>query len=230
MSVNCAWPAVITFDCYGTLVRWPETLRAVFDSLLPSGDGAAFHKDFSALHVELKDAGYRPYSEVLQIALQRTMEKHALAGFDAAYARLMHAIRAIPPYPDVLPALRTLARAYRLAIISNTEDALIADTVRGLEVPFEVITAEQAKAFKPDHRLFAFAHARLGVSPGEVLHVGAGLATDMAPAFRLGLARIWINRRGETADPAMLPDAELPDLAQLETTIATMATLARSRR
>lgn len=217
------WPGVITFDCYGTLVRWPETLRAVIDSLLPGGGGADFHKDFSALHVELKDAGYRPYSEVLQMALQGTMRRHGLAGFDAAYARLMNAIRAIPPYPDVLPVLRTLAGKYRLAIISNTEDALIADTVRGLEVPFDVVTAEQAGAFKPDHRLFAFAHARLGVLATEVLHVGAGLATDMVPAFELGLARIWINRRGETADPAKPPDVELGDLSGLDGAIASLA-------
>lgn len=221
------WPRVIIFDCYGTLVRWPETLRVVFDSLLPGGGGAEFHKDFSALHVELKDAGYRPYSEVLQLALQGTMRRHGLADFDAAYARLMHAIRAIPPYPDVLPALRLLAGKVRLAIISNTEDALIAESVRGLEVALEVITAEQARAFKPDHRLFSFAHARLGVQGSDVLHVGAGLATDMVPAFELGLARVWINRRGETADPAKPPDVELADLSGLE---AAIASLASSRR
>jgi 2-haloacid dehalogenase len=217
------WPKVITFDCYGTLVRWPETLRAVFDSIASDARGADFHKDFSLLHVELKDAGYRPYAEVLQLALQGTMRKWGLDGFDAAYARLMHAIRAIPPYPDVLPVLRRLAQTHRLAIISNTEDALIADTVRGLEVNPEVITAEQAMAFKPDHRLFAYAHERLGVTAAEVLHVGAGLATDMLPAFELGIARIWINRRGEQADPARPVDAELPDLAGLPDAISALA-------
>jgi 2-haloacid dehalogenase len=51
-----------------------------------------------------------------------------------------------------VPTLRRISNQFRLAIISNTEDALIAETVRGLEAPFEVITAEQARTYKPDRR------------------------------------------------------------------------------
>jgi 2-haloacid dehalogenase len=218
------WPKVVTFDCYGTLVRWPETLRTVFDSITPSGaDVARFHKDFGEFHVQLKKEPYQPYAQVLRLALSATMKKWNLDGIAQAQERLLHDISAIAPYPDVIPALRSIARKFRLAIISNTEDALIAETVRGLGVQFEVVTAEQAKAYKPDHRLFRYAHARLGVSAGDVLHVGAGYATDMVPAFELSLARVWINRRGEQADPAMPPTAELPDLSGLEATIANVA-------
>ncbi len=218
------WPRIITFDCYGTLVRWPETLRAAFDSLLPaSADGARFHKDFSEFHVQLKNEPYRPYSEVLRLALERAMLKWQLGNVAAAQELLLRSIRAIPPYAEVVPALRSISRRFRIAIISNTEDALIQDTVRGLEIGCEVITAEQARAYKPDHRLFAYAHQRLGVGAEEVLHVGAGYATDMVPAFELGLARVWINRRGERADSSMPPTAELPDLSKLEPMIATIA-------
>jgi 2-haloalkanoic acid dehalogenase type II len=218
------WPKVVTFDCYGTLVRWPETLRSVFDSIIPaSADGAKFHKDFSEFHVQLKDGPYQPYSQVLRLALAATMQKWHLGNTASAQERLLREIQAIPPYPDVNPALRSIARTFRLAIISNTEDALIAGTVRGLEAPFEVITAQQAQAYKPDHRLFFYAHKHLGVSAGEALHVGAGYATDMAPAFELGMSRIWINRRGEKADPAMLPSAEIPDLSGLEQAISKVA-------
>jgi len=217
------WPKVVTFDCYGTLVRWPETLRAVFNSIIPSGaDGAKFHKDFSEFHVQLKEEPYQPYSQILRRALAATMEKWGLDGVAKAQERLLNEIRAIPAYPDVIPVLRTITGRFRVAIISNTEDQLIAETVRGLTVPCEVITAEQAKAYKPDHRLFAYAHQRLGVSADDVVHVGAGYATDMVPAFELGLARIWINRRKEKADPSMPPTAELPDLSALEATIATV--------
>jgi len=218
------WPKVVTFDCYGTLVRWPETLRAVFGSIVRNaGDVAAFHEDFAKFHVRFKREPYQPYSQVLRRALAATMKQWTLNGVAEAQERLLRGIRAIAPYPDVVPALRAIAPKFRLAIISNTEDQLIADTVRGLEVPLEVITAEQAKAYKPDHRLFEYAHRTLGVSAGDVLHVGAGYATDMVPAFELGLSRIWINRRGERADPSMPPTAELPDLSRLQATIAGLA-------
>jgi 2-haloacid dehalogenase len=218
------WPRIITFDCYGTLVRWPETLRSVFDSLLPAGaDGARFHKDFSEFHVQIKNEAYQPYSQVLRLALDRAMRKWRLGNVPSAQERLLRSIQAIPAYPDVVPALRSLARKFRIAIISNTEDALIEETVRGLDIACEVITAEQARAYKPDHRLFTYAHQRLGVAAGEVLHVGAGYATDMVPAFELGLTRVWINRRSEKANPSMPPTAELPDLSKLESMIETLA-------
>lgn len=218
------WPRIITFDCYGTLVRWPETLRSVFDSLLPAGaDGARFHKDFGAFHIQFKNDPYQPYSQILRLALERAMRQWHLANVSRAQEHLLRSIQAIPAYPDVIPVLRSLAGRFRIAIISNTEDALIENTVKGLEVPFDVITAEQARAYKPDHRLFHYAHQRLGVSVREVLHVGAGYATDMIPAYELGLPRVWINRRGESADPSMPPSAELPDLSGLESAIADIA-------
>jgi len=225
------WPAVITFDCYGTLVSWPETLRACFESFLPeAADVAAFHKDFGEIHTQLRAGPYRPYTELLRLALERTMTKWEIPGVPKAQEEFLRIIRAIPPYPDVVPVLKDLKKdASRLAIISNTEDELIAETVRGLQVQFEVITAQQARAYKPDHRLFAFAFERLGVSSADVLHVGAGYATDIVPSFELGLSRIWINRRGEQMDVTKPPTAELPDLSGLAACVSSLRDN-RSRR
>ena len=221
---DAAWPDIVTFDCYGTLVQWPETLRAVFRTLVATDvEAARFHQDFGAWHVRLKAGPYRPYGTVLREALAGTMGQWGLSGVPQAQARLLEAVRAIPPYPDVVPALRTLARRHRLAVVSNSEDALIADTVRGLGVPLEVVTAEQVEAYKPDPAFFARAFTRLGVARDDVLHVGAGLATDMAPAFALGLARVWIDRRGDPPDPDRPPTAVLPDLSRLARTITTLA-------
>ena len=76
---------------------------------------------------------------------------------------------------------------------------------QGLGVRFEVITAEPAQAYKLDHRLFAYAFQRLGCQAADVLHIGAGYPTNMALAFELGIAHIWINRRRETHDPTKPP-------------------------
>ena len=225
------WPSVITFDCYGTLVRWPETLRACFAALLPDGaDVAAFHRDFNERQAELRREPYRPYTAMLRRGLLDTLAARGLSAAADAPERFVQALRAIPPYPDVLPALPQLAARYRLAIISNTEDGLIDETVRGLETPIEVITAEQARAYKPDHRLFFYAFERLGVAASDVLHVGAGYPTDMIPAFELGLPRIWINRRGERADPSRPPTAELQDLSGLGALVDRIASAERQGR
>jgi 2-haloacid dehalogenase len=157
------WPQIITFDCYGTLVQWPETLHECFRQLLPDdSDIVAFHRTFTDMHSRLRDGPYRPYTHILQQALHEALAQWGVPLTPQAPATLLAMVRVIPPYPDVPSCLTALANRYRLAIISNTEDQLIAQTVRGLGVPFEVITAEQAQAFKPNHRLFAYAFARLG--------------------------------------------------------------------
>jgi 2-haloacid dehalogenase len=218
------WPHVISFDCYGTLVQWPETLRAGFRRLLPEGsDIATFHRTFTDIHARLRDAPYRPYTQLLQQALREAMTQWGVCPTPHASETLLAMVGSIPPYPDVPACLAALATQYRLAIISNTEDQLIAETVRGLGVPFEVITAAQAQAFKPDQRLFTYAFERLGCRASEVVHVGAGYLTDMVPAFALGMARIWINRHGALGDPRTPPSRALPDLTALPSCIASLA-------
>lgn len=214
------WPSVLTFDCYGTLVQWPETLRRCFTALLPPGaDVAAFQADFVRHQMAEKAGKYRPFSVIISDALARTMEDWRLGNVMQAQDALLVAIRGLEPYPEVVPVLLSLARRFRLAIISNTEDALVAGTLARLQAPFELITAQQGGAYKPDPYLFRFAMRRLGVEPEDVLHIGAGYYTDMWPAFELGIARIWINRRGESADPLRPPSAELHDLSGLEATV-----------
>ena len=117
------WPHIITFDCYGTLVQWPETLRACFRRLLPEGsDIDAFHRTFTAMHARLRDGPYRPYTQLLQQALREAMTQWGVLPTPHAPETLLAMVRSIPPYPDVPACLTALATQYRLAIISNTED------------------------------------------------------------------------------------------------------------
>jgi 2-haloacid dehalogenase len=113
-------------------------------------------------------------------------------------------------------ALNRLRERYKLAIISNTDDDLIAETVRAIGVPIDfVITAQQARAYKPDHRLFQHAYDTMGVTKEETLHVGMGQVTDMKVCQELGIRSVWIDRVGEPLDPRWQPHAVLNDLTEL---------------
>jgi 2-haloacid dehalogenase len=112
--------------------------------------------------------------------------------------------------------LQRLRAKFRLAIISNTDDDLIAGTVAAIGVPIDtVITAQQARAYKPNHQLFIHAHAVLGVTPEETVHVGMGQVTDLKACHELGIRAVWIDRLGETLNPDWTPEAVLPDLSGL---------------
>jgi 2-haloacid dehalogenase len=128
-------------------------------------------------------------------------------------------VRAVPtfgPFPDVRAALERLRERFKLVIISNTDNDLIIHNVRNIGVPFDhVITAEQARAYKPSPRIFQHALEVLGCRPEEILHVAQGFEYDIVPAHQLGWARVWINRFGHPGDLAYGPYTELPDLTRL---------------
>ena len=122
----------------------------------------------------------------------------------------------IEPHPEVPAALDRLRAQYELAIISNTDDALIAGTVEAIGTPIDfVMTSQQAGAYKPDHRLFLHAYAKIGVMSEETIHVGMGQVTDLKVCHELGIRSIWNDRLGEPPNPAWQPNASLSDLSGL---------------
>ncbi len=57
-----------------------------------------------------------------------------------------------------------------------------------------VFTSEDAKAYKPRSELFEFALNNVGLSAGEVLHIGDSLSSDVKGASSIGINAIWVNR------------------------------------
>jgi 2-haloacid dehalogenase len=84
-----------------------------------------------------------------------------------------------------------------------------------------VITAQQARRYKPARCSFQVALARSGVPPARLLHVAQSLFHEHVPAKQLGLTTVWVNRRhdkpgaGATPPAAAVPDREVPDLRTL---------------
>ena len=105
-----------------------------------------------------------------------------------------------------------------MAIISNTDEDLFAATARHFDVKFDqVITAEQAKAYKPSTAPFVLALERLGLPPERVLHCGQSIYHDVLPAKSLNLATVLVYRRGSgaTRPTEGKPDLTVPDLETL---------------
>ena len=124
-----------------------------------------------------------------------------------------------PIFPDVTGALDTLKRRYKLAVISNVDDDLFARTARALNVEFDaVVTAEQARSYKPNRHNFNVAAARMAVEKEAWLHVAESLYHDIGPANQLGIKCVWVNRAsrgGATRQTDAVPDLVVPDLATL---------------
>jgi 2-haloalkanoic acid dehalogenase type II len=123
-------------------------------------------------------------------------------------------MRSWQPFPDTRPALeRARQGALRLVILSNTDNDIIAHTLRHLEVPFDdVITAEDCGSYKPAVQNFERLLARIGVAPEQAIHVAFGFKYDIGPAQRLGMKTAWVNRHYETAPGEEQPDYVWRDL------------------
>ncbi len=212
-------PKVITFDCYGTLVQWYEVLlREIGATLAKHGaSGAspsAILDSFSAQGRRLTaERPHRLYKDILRTGFAAAFAEHGLTPGAEEIEGIASSPMAMGPHPEVPDALRRLRERYKLAIFTNSDDDLIAPTVARIGVPFDyVITAEQARAYKPSRQLFDYAYRAMGVTPDETVHVAMGMYWDMKARHELGLRGIWVNRRGETGNPDWLPYAEVPDL------------------
>ena len=92
-----------------------------------------------------------------------------------------------PAFPDSAEALARLQSRFRLGVITNCDDDLFAASNRRLGVEFDwVITAEQARGYKPRPENFEFAFARIDVPRERILHVAQSLFHDHVPAKALG--------------------------------------------
>lgn len=212
-------PTVVTFDCYDTLVEFPidEVTRQILGERIAGIDVEAFLADFEALRYQTTTfAPYQPYRDVLTGTMAQAMGNYGLAYRAEDGAALLTAVPAWGPYPEVPAALERLRVRCKLAIITNSDDDLMASNVRNIGVPIDyVITAEQARVYKPSPEIFDYTLRQLGCGPDGVLHVAQGFEYDIVPAKQLGWERVWINRYGKVGDPAYGPYHELPDLSGL---------------
>lgn len=210
----------LTFDCYGTLIDW-ET--GAIDALRPllARHGVTLLDDeivtmFQDFDSALCEPPYKSYKAVLAGVVEGFGSRF---GFPVGVEERELLALSVPswrPFPDTVEALRALGGRYKLAIISNIDDDLFAASVRQLGVTFElVVTAEQARCYKPDPAIFEEALRRLAVEPRHVTHVAEGV-TEITPARRLGCATVWVRRHGRSARLLTeTPDLEVPDLRSL---------------
>jgi 2-haloalkanoic acid dehalogenase type II len=119
------------------------------------------------------------------------------------------------PFPDTNPALERLASAgYRLGILSNVDDDLLAGTLRHFTVPFDpLVTAQQVRSYKPSPGHFETARRRIGES--RWLHAAQSHFHDVVPCRALGIPVAWVNRRAEPGRMDARPDLEVRTLAGL---------------
>ena len=199
--------------------------------------------DLEPLRTPFANAGLPAQSLELWLArVQRDGFAHAAAGTFAAFPdlaafhlrellqsrspvaeahveRILDALRAVPPHPDVAPGLARLRDAdVRLAALTNGTVELTSGWLErsGLRSYFErVLDVSEGMLWKPRREPYVRAAKQLGVQP-ELCALISVHPWDIHGATCAGLMGAWLNRHG-TPYPEMMnpPTAQAGTLEEL---------------
>ncbi len=213
----------LTFDCYGTLIDWESGIWAALQPLIQANDFkisreaalAAYGTIEPAQEHETPDLVYRELLVLVHAKIAAAWNLESTPALDKAFGL---SIPLWPAFADSADALAYLKQYYKLGILSNVDRQSFAGSNLKLGVEFDAIcTAEDIGSYKPDARNFEYLVGeieKLGLKKADILHTAQSLYHDHVPAAALGLARCWINRRGDTGtgSGATKPVTKMPKL------------------
>ncbi len=214
----------VSFDCYGTLVDWETGISSAIGRVTADRGMAKSRAEILALFAQVEprvqdSENFLNYRGVLRRVMALVGDELGFTCTEPELDCLATTLPDWPVFPEVVDALHTLKERYRLAVISNVDDDLFAGTATVMGVDFDVVvTAEQVGSYKPNLSNFHTAATRMGVGRQKWLHVAESLFHDVAPANRLGVKSVWVNRAdrgGGTRVVDAVPDLVVPDLAVL---------------
>jgi 2-haloacid dehalogenase len=212
---------VVSFDCYRTLIDFDlnratlPIVRARLDDIGVEHD--RFLNDLSVMRFQGVVQPYRRYKDILRDSLENCMLLHGVPQASDDFDRLWEQAKSFPAFPEVPAALTELRETHELAILTNSDDDLIPFGLEQIGVPFDyVVTAEQARAYKPRPAAFEALFARLPQRRDSITHAAQGWEYDIMPTKALGVGhRVWVNRYGRTGSPAYAPYHAISDLSPL---------------
>jgi 2-haloacid dehalogenase len=207
---------VVACDVFGTTVDWyGGVTRQVEQILGPAVDAGRFAGEWrdryrpSMARVRDGERDWVYLDTLHRESLDELLELHGVAGVvdEAARRRLVHAWHRLPAWDDAVDGLARLRRRFVVAALSNGGFALLTNLVKAAGLPFDcVLSAELARAYKPDPRVYRTAARLLDVDPAQMLMVAAH-GWDIDGARAAGMRTAFLERPdekgpGRTADRA----------------------------
>ena len=213
----------LTFDTYGTLIDWERGILNAFQIVLSRHDVAPSDDQllelFAGHEANIEGGAYRTYREVLAASARGVCADLGVDPAERSISEFSTSVGDWPAFPDSAAALRALTSRFRLGVLTNCDDDLFAGSNRRLGVEFDwIVTAQQARGYKPRPANFEALFARVDVPRERILHVAQSLFHDHVPAKALGMTTVWIDRRhdkpgfGATPPADATPDLVCPDM------------------
>ena len=211
------------FDIYGTLADTAGIAPALAKRGIANAAAFAARWRDKQLEYTFRRAlmkCYAPFSECTKAALDFVIAEQNSALSDSDCAEILAEYAALPSFADAAPALSKLAAAdVRLFAFSNGESAAVRAVLEhnNLAKYFRgIVSADDAKTFKPDLRIYAHFLQSAGASAADTWLV-SGNSFDIIGARAAGWNAIWANRGAAIFDPwtEFAPSKIVKTLAEL---------------
>lgn len=225
----------LAFDVFGTVVDYRTT---IVDEGALLGEDKRLEVDWGAF-ADAWRGRYRPSMDRVMRgelpwtnldALHRTsldglLEEFGVRGLSEGEKERLNGVwHRLQPWGDSVPGLVRLRTRFVLATLSNGNVRLLVDMAKNAGLPWDLVfSAELARAYKPDPRVYRMMLDLLMLEPDEAMMVAAH-QDDLRAARELGFRTAFVMRPLEhgpravpdlTADPSFdVVATDLVDLAR----------------
>ena len=219
----------LTIDLYGTLVKDNSVLmrdicqRINASSRLFDSTAAKVSESWLALSIECSDICYGD-----KFLAEQDLERVILT-------RLLNQYRSrLDPFliqeeissESMRPVIYNDARQFLTGIplpcyvLCNGDRKTIENAVdfAGLNVT-GIICSEDAKAYKPNYKIFEYATDTLKLNTAQILHIGDSVNHDIIPAKKYGMKAVLVNRFGQQVPDGLNCDMVCSSLLTLRSII-----------
>ncbi|KAL8723810.1 MAG: hypothetical protein Q9181_007177, partial [Wetmoreana brouardii] len=167
---------------------------------------------------------YIPFSTITQRSLHHVLCENNLSLSEDAVSSLMSAYDSLSTFPDVAPALESLAKTSSLTpvVFSNGTQQMVGNSVHNSPdlsphstVFHDIITIEQVKRFKPHPDVYHHLARKVGKSKDQMgeMWLVSGNPFDIVGAKAVGMKACWVDRAGSGWTDALIEgEAGVPDL------------------
>jgi 2-haloacid dehalogenase len=223
----------LVFDVFGTVVDWRTS---IIEECAKLGNSKGIGADWG-LFTDGWRARYRPFMDKVRrrelpwtnldalhrMALEELLVEYDINGLsESDKTELILAWHRLQPWPDSVLGLTRLKQHFIIATLSNGNVALLTNMAKSAGLPWDcILSAELAKAYKPDREVYEMATRLLGLRPEQVMMVAAHQG-DLRAAQQVGLRTAFVMRPFEhgsdnvldlTPDPSF--DLVISGLGQL---------------
>ncbi len=196
---------VVAFDVFGTLVDWRSSIAA---DLSRVGTRAGLDADWPTMadawraryqptleRVLVGDQPFRSLDELHAMTLDDVIADNGLQALGPQdRAELVLGWHRLRPWPDSVPGLSAMARRHILTSLSNGGIGLLTRLAKSAGLPFDcILSAELARSYKPDPRVYHLVSGYFDLRPDQVLMVACH-PSDLAGAKRAGLRTAYVPR------------------------------------